>query len=224
MNSLGEFPKQVGGIIPHFFFDAIGRIVPGLYLLAGLAVTTVGPEKLKTTLQSLGVAVAVELGISLFLTAYFVGFFLGPLSYYAIEKLLSRKGWKLDDVRRRYGASAGQDTPFEVGFRARFGLPITDNHQAIIQSSWLCAYTVWGLSPTLGVLTSRWDAEALLARSTAVASLIPLFVCVFRCRLGLALIFLSVGTLALVGYWYHREKQVLGRFDLFLALPGPQSK
>jgi hypothetical protein len=81
-------PKQIGGVIPHFWFDILGRIVPGAFLLVGLF-----SEDWQQSLTSFVHKFAADfpltsssVGFFLLFSAasFFVGHFLGILSYYLI--------------------------------------------------------------------------------------------------------------------------------------------
>lgn len=218
-------PVKVGGVIPHFFFDAIGRIVPGTFLAVALRFAGLRLEVLLPTGQYIekdagSLIVSVFL---LFLVLYFLGFLLGALSYLLVERPWGKwRPWRLEDLRQRFGRAPGDRTILEDLFEQQFGYslaaPKEEQHIRIMNGSWLCAYYVWANSQALGVLTSRWDAEALLSRSTLVGSVFPLAWSLSECKFSHAAAFFLIGLLAYCAYGYHRNKQVFARFDLYLAL------
>jgi hypothetical protein len=92
-------------------------------------------------------------------------------------------------------------------------------HEDVVQASCLCSHHVWTSSQHLGVLTSRWDAEALWSKSFLMASVV-LAVWSWHDHEWLLLVIFCLFSLgAFLSYRYHRRKQVFGRFHLLLALP-----
>jgi hypothetical protein len=109
-------------------------------------------------------------------------------------------------------------------FQIQFGSEPKDD--SLNQSSFLCAYYGWKVSPTLGAMQGRWDSDLLAAQSFVLVSLILILVSTAE---GLILsfdLFLKVWLVVLVfilwgsclAFSYHRKKRVYGRFGLFLAL------
>ena len=240
---------RVGGVFPWFFFDAIGRIVPGMYLIAVVILESVSPDQVKALLalpQGSVTGFATSL-VLLLIASYFMGFVLGPLSW-LLEKLVWWSPWSIAKVRKWYGLSEETVAPVEqcIETHLRFSIaekkqdpktevPKTEDSktrdlktedQRIRSASRLCQFFVYDASYQLGLLSTRWDAEALAARNTMAASLVALILSpiltphlyhpVFR---GIYFAFVSVGIyfLSAFVYDYHREKQLMGKFDLFLA-------
>jgi hypothetical protein len=85
---------QIPGIIPHFYYDLIGRVLPGTYLMMGLLALGWNRPELKNVrdlLKSLGVSevnrtlLIFVLSVSLLVfvsSAYLVGFVFGALSFF----------------------------------------------------------------------------------------------------------------------------------------------
>lgn len=246
------FVTRIGGVIPWFFFDVIGRIVPGAYLIAMVTWGTHDLFELKTLINKPGKDV-LDFATSfllLLIASYFLGFLLGPISW-GLEKLFWRSPWSIAKVCKWYGLSEETVAPVEqcIETHLRFSIaekkqdpktedPKTEDSktrdlktedQRIRSASRLCQFFVYDASYQLGLLSTRWDAEALAARNTMAASLVALILSpiltphlyhpVFR---GIYFAFVSVGIyfLSAFVYDYHREKQLMGKFDLFLACVG----
>lgn len=229
---------RIGGIIPWFFFDAIGRIVPGMYLIAVVLLGSLDTNQLKTLLTlPLGGVVGFATSLLLLLiAAYFLGFVLGPISW-GLEKLvwglILRSRWSLAKVRELYGLSPQTPAPVEKCIEDHLCFPIVKKEekltpktedQRIRSASRLCQFFVYDASYQLGLLSTRWDAEALAARNIMAASLVA---CLFpfvtqhawRPIVSLYLI-LTIAVILLLSalvYHYHRKKTVMGKLDLFLA-------
>jgi hypothetical protein len=226
---LGDFiqlPAKVGGVIPNFFFDAIGRIVPGTYLLAGMLWVGYG-----YTIQSFlsqthdgSVTAVILFSLSLIFLGYIAGSLLGAASYW-LECVLSKtEKWNLAELRKRFGDSATEETQLEKVFRQRFGFRILDDHERIEHCSWLCVFLVWAENPHLGSMAGRWDAEALSARSVATASLVISLEILLLAHWYYSLGFLAICCFAVMNYRYHRGNRLWGRFRLFASLPSYTTK
>ena len=243
------FVTRIGGVIPWFFFDAIGRIVPGMYLIAVVILGSVSPDQVKALLalpQGSVTGFATSL-VLLLIASYFMGFVLGPLSW-LLEKLVWWSPWSIAKVREWYGLSEKTPAPIEecIETHLRFSIaekkqdpktevPKTEDSKArdlktedqrIRSASKLCQFFVYDASYQLGLLSTRWDAEALAARNTMAASLAALILLpILTPHLyhsifpGINLAFISVGIYfpSAFAYDYHRKKALMGKFDLFLA-------
>jgi hypothetical protein len=198
-----EVPKlsEWSGIIPHFHYDVMGRIVPGAYLLIGafwlLALDgIVAPIKLSLSATSV---------VLLLVSAYALGFIMGPLSHFLFNWLCHFRETDIPAYARP--AFAGDDFK---GLTAQ-------------QKSELAFYTLWLCAPQLAIMCSRWDAEAFAARQFGTATLL------LALRMGYMMIvgpptdhprlLLSVTMLmvAMCAYQfrYSRRKGILGRFIMF---------
>jgi len=235
--SESENEPKVLANIPFLFYDVIGRTFPGGFLLLGsvLSLWYVLPiwdsfvcflAVARVSELSTGAATVV-IGTSLLVFAIistFLGFFvLSPLSNLLVEKLWSRCApLTLEGM----GEFLGTDNlPFLLTqFKIQFGSEPSD--ESLNRSSFLCAYFIWKVNPSLGVMQGRYDADLLAAQSTVLASLI-LFVgtLIERFRLGpdqfLTLWLAVLGTTVVgsfLAFEYQRKKRVYGRFGMFLAL------
>jgi hypothetical protein len=92
-----SLPSQALGVIPHFFYDVIGRIIPGTFVIISLFEMFGLPSQLKFLTQLATptkdlTAYLIFLGASWFLVmivaGYFVGFMLAALAYEMCEKWL----------------------------------------------------------------------------------------------------------------------------------------
>ena len=164
--------------IPHFWFDAIGRIVPGAFLLTGLLGEYYGDQLVSnfkssqfTILKALLADSAVLLLVGLFsfiVAAYLTGFLLGSLSYWCVE-------WVFD----RFWPFNMNDVPQSIHelLKRRGKLPCGSNkralHRQIVRARNFCGNFLWTQPKALQIalLISRWDAEALASRSIALAAM-----------------------------------------------------
>lgn len=156
---------EVGGLIPNFWFDLIGRIVPGSYMLFGLFLIGWDVEPLKRTWEYLGryTTVGPPVAFLLFLlAAYFIGLLLGALGYRSIRnrvlkgRIFSPKDFpeNVNTMLKRYGINS------DVEYNSRKVRNVRD----------YCSYFIWDKNPALAVLFSRADAEALAGSAIALAS------------------------------------------------------
>ncbi len=222
-DSIHETTTEVGGVIPHFFFDAIGRIVPGMYLATGMLLLSGGPalNYVKARIES-GATGLVATFLFLLVVCYFIGFILGSLSFILVEKPWGMfRPWSMENLRDWYGLPAGEKSTLEDAFKIQFGWEIHQDKGKqeieIARASQICAYFAWHMSFNLGIMASRWAAEALSARSISLGSLILLAYSLWVRDPWSVLTFFVIGLGALWAYAYHRKKDLLGDFDLFLA-------
>lgn len=218
---------KVPGIIPHFFFDAIGRIVPGVFLLVGLAWTRpelrdklFSPWSTDERVSSWSGTGLVLFFLIFLIASYFLGFLLGSLSQPIVEKGVFAWLLPLDLkwLRRWMGVQQGKARVEDV-YEGVFGGALADDCALLYRQSWLCAYYVWQNNQNLGLMGSRWDAEALSSGSIVLASAILILVTPEWCVEWIKLVVFGVILVgALFGYSYHRKKRLVGRFDLFLAV------
>jgi hypothetical protein len=219
----GEEAGRVGGLIPHFFFDAIGRIVPGSFLIAGWLFegwNAPSLSSLKAYIEKFNVSGPAVAFMVCLVASFIIGFLLGAVSF-IVEKIWSwLRPWRPAALRKRYTGIDGKFSRLEETLREKLGLAFPSgerDHQSIHELSWLCAYYVWGANTNLGVLTSRWDAESLASRSLFVSSLGLATYALYLSHWGSMAFFGCCAIASFLAYNYHRKKQVFGRFDLFLA-------
>jgi hypothetical protein len=242
---------QVGGIIPHFYFDVIGRILPGAFFIIGLAILLLpasGLDEFKRSLLPPGkeesgtylifAATVTLFGIALF--SYIVGSLLGSVSYIPFEKCrtMDRRS-VFCDVRGKLSKDLPHPIEEVIGQRLKkyFGVDFFEaetgehgmlKHESLSGLSKLCTYYVWQKNVNLGQMTTRWDAENLGNRSVmfgagvlALVRAVQLLRCHDRHYIFLGMM-VSIAVSAFYHYKYLRRIQVLGRFFLFLAVSGPE--
>lgn len=221
-------PGQIAGTIPLFFYDLIGRIVPGAVLILGVMVYVrrdllvnwlSGLQQVFPKDSTAGYAAAIIL--LFFAFAYFCGVILASLSYLAIENISKRIfPLNLKTFADHYELGLSNDLPKR--FRHHFGVSL--NSGSIDRASALCAFYVWRKDSNLGLITARTDAELLGARSLVLVSLILLVLPFFHYWTGwppftwtwagcLTVILWS----GILTFRYLREKRVFMRCALFLA-------
>jgi hypothetical protein len=182
--------SQVGGIIPHFYYDVIGRILPGAFFILGLAALYYPRDDLSLLKSMFAPPVSEHSGayliftgtlllFSLALSGYIVGSFLGSVSYYPFERFRGfRRRLGLADLngatvfRALRGGVYNDESPhpgeaeilkrFENHFGVKFG---TNPEEPLSECSRLCSYFVWARNVSLGQMTARWDAECLASRN-----------------------------------------------------------
>jgi hypothetical protein len=189
----GPSAAQISGIIPHFHYDVIGRILPGVFFVMGLAVLFL-PDTVVTALkctfappksEQSGPYLIFLLSLILLLVvpaAYVVGAFLGSLSHFPFEQ------WHWSMWLFRFPALTGtvvlatlRPNPSETEssekgqesehglqkvFGDHFGVGINErNSETLVEQSRLCIYYVWTRNVSLGQMSARWDAEALASRN-----------------------------------------------------------
>jgi hypothetical protein len=219
---------RIAGTIPLFFYDLIGRIVPGAALILGLLIYVrrdllinwlSGLQEVFPKDSTAGYAAAIIL--LFFSIAHFCGVILSSLSHLLIETI-----WKpffplnLRTFSKHYGLSDGPG--LQSTFRRCFGVSLGEG--SLDRASALCAFYVWRKDSNLGLLTARADADLLGARSLVLVCLILLGVPLFHKWTGgpaatwawfacLSLILVS----SVLTFNYLREKKVFMRCALFLA-------
>jgi hypothetical protein len=232
--------STVAANIPFLFYDVIGRMFPGGFLMIGACLswdhflplycfdTYLKQTKISET--SVGFAtLALSLAILVFaVTSTFLGFILAALSNLFVEKLMRYfSPYDLDGLRDFLGI---ENIAFlETQFLNQFGaMPMDDS---LNDSSFLCAYYCWKFNPTLGAMQGRWDSDLLAAQSFVLVSAILIAMGAWEGRVVGLDLFLEVWLTVLVlifcgsflAFKYHRKKRVYGRFGLFLTLAGPPS-
>lgn len=249
MGAEGDVPKQVSGIIPHFWFDILGGIVPGAFLLVGLF-----SEDWHQSLTSFVHKFAADfplttqsVGFLLLFSAasFFVGHFLGVLSYYFIALPVAflspiKKGSvcepdnlplpeMLKTCMKRFAsesnkssASSGSEGAGAAPAPATSKIDQFRTHKAIAKQSEVIAHWLWIRSPDLAIILSRWAAEALGGRSVALVSAI-LLMSKWRCLSWpicaslLILFFCGVAT-----HYHYTNKKITNAFYFSTMLePNP---
>ena len=148
--------------IPHFWFDVIGRIIPGVFLLAGLAEMHSKSElAFDLTVLVTQSATVVVVGLFLFIAAaYIAGFLLASLSFWTVEYLT--------DCVKPFQIKEIPDSVKEYAKRLRGSQP--ENARRIRD---FCGNLIWTRPEALqiAVITSKRDAETLASRSLALSAL-----------------------------------------------------
>lgn len=243
---------RIPGIIPHFFYDLIGRILPGAYLILGVLIILWQEDGISNSVpkylfepgvldKATGLLVMLlTVGLLLFLaSAYLVGFLLGAVSYYVERFCNVWRPMTLDQLLESFNLSERIRAGLREAFRQQFSFDLEgpdsgSSFREMTETSALCSYYVWAKNPNLGYMTSRWDAEALASRSVLVASL-ALFIirlvqvliwrhCTGLFKPGLLLVFFLIASGAACAYRFQRRKQIQGRFSLFQALHATSHK
>lgn len=225
--------ERIAEKIPLFFYDLIGRIVPGAVLMLGLLVyrehnillNEFDLNKIFPQNASSGYAIAMLL--LFFACAYFCGIILSSLSF-----LITESYWEcISPLNQR--TFADHYNVEHGGLQNRFehyiGLKLQDG--SLEKPSALCAFYVWRKNPNLGIITARSDAELLGARSLVLVSLILVVIPLFHCWTGGPpqswMWVLCTGIIlfsCILTYNYMRKKRVFLRCALFLAVTEPVKK
>lgn len=225
--------SKAGGLIPFFFYDVIGRILPGAFLIVCVLIALRGGRSLyswPSLLQSVfpkdssgGYSAVVVL--LFFGTAAFLGLMLGSLSH-VVEGPWQR--WisplNLCGLSKYTGASDLEK--LKLRFRTQFGSELTDEN--LNDVSFLALYHVWNADPNLGAMSSRIDSEHLAARSCILVSLVStlyawlgLAIRCFRSDTpadwvwAVSILFILIGSG--ITFDYSRKRRLYGRFQLFLV-------
>src|SRR6266478_4249041 len=152
-------------MIPHSWFDILGRIVPGAFLLVGLF-SEDRPQSLTSFLHKFAADFPLtthSVGFFLLFSAasFFVGHFLGVLSYYLIawpvafiwpvkkESIRPLSELPLPEMLKRCMEGFTPESSDHPRIRA---------HNMIAKQSEALAHWLWIRSPELAILVSRWSA------------------------------------------------------------------
>jgi len=223
--------KETGGLIPLFFYDVIGRILPGAILMFGVLLyldpqsLLTWPKPLVDTFPKDSTAGYTFAALLIFFgIAHLLGIVLGSLSFSVLENL-----WKwpfeLNICRLQKHLGLTSTTVLETRYKAHFGSPLPKG--SLNGPSFLCSYYVWRINPKLGLITARADAELLAARSLLFAILLLSVMPVlgqwvkefpphvwWHWELSLAPFFIASAL-----YFHHsRKKRVFDRFALFIVV------
>jgi hypothetical protein len=225
---------HVIGNIPFLFYDVIGRMFPGGFLLLG-SILSFWPllpsgdtiacflKDAKIADVTAGLATLV-VGIALLVFAVvssFLGFIVAPLSNVVVEKLWRKcSPYTFENMSKFLG---NDNLGFiKAQFQIQFGSEPWEG--SLNESSFFCAYYIWRVSPSLGAMQGRQDADLLAAQSfTLIALVLALATLVVGnwSDLGVWLrfaFFLTILAGSFLAFAYHRKKRVYGRFAMFLAL------
>lgn len=224
--------------IPYLFYDVIGRMMPGAYLITG-AILCWLPffhwEKVASFLKDIG-AMGMSGGLAAALVATgllflafvssFLGFLLGSLSNVIVEQGL----WHWAPLSRSGLVEfLGIESVRSLNERFKIQFGSDPSQDSLNRSSFLCAYYIWRSDFNLGEMQGRLDAELLAAQSSVLVSgallaivLLEVFFWGLSTYFSVWLAVLIVISLASgMAFKYHRKKRVYSRFALFLAVTDP---
>ncbi len=213
-----EQQSTMAANIPFLFYDVIGRMFPGGFLIMGAFLSSLRFLPFYC-LDSFGLSALIFAAISSFL-----GFILGALSNLLVEKMIWGHYWpfNLDRLSKFLGI---ENIAFlKTQFQLQFGSEPKDG--SLNESSFLCAYYGWKINPNLGTMQGRWDSDLLAAQSFVLVSVVLIAMAVMEGFIVDFDLFLIVWLIVLaiifcgscLAFNYHRKKRVYGRFGLFLAL------
>jgi hypothetical protein len=198
---------KYAGVIPHFWYDIIGQMVPGSFLLVGMWSLGISNTKaecfVKTYLTNNSDLRFIPLLITLAVVAYFIGGILGPFSHLLIQEPF----WK-------WFPTAIPATTVEH-LRPIFGPMKNENDIKMVRDQ--CSWVVWKRAPDLAMIFSRWDAMALSARSIALSSAGLLVYSIAKCYGAASVTLLIVSIGSLLSFNHFRGKALTSRFEM-LAL------
>jgi hypothetical protein len=232
--SESETPERTDIKIPFFFYDIIGRILPGSFLILGTIITfrghtifswiakkAEGEIKIETGVAALVLGVVVILFVG---SSALVGMMLASVAHVILGWVWSRIH-KLNFANMLKFLNTGDVPAFREHFERHFGNIDLEDPKQFKGASILCSYYVFCASQGLGTLAARHDAEALSAQSVVLASFILAMTTLTRLSHKDEVVFLhgwlvvlgSVFVGAVLTYDYHRKKKVYSRFGLYFA-------
>jgi hypothetical protein len=222
MGEVEGLPQKVGGVVPYFFYDLYGRILPGLFLWCGLIAAwwqTPVVQRFVCAVRGLS-ATGWAFGSLMALAACFLaGFLLSDLTRITLWKLV--RPISIKQVRGYFGTPADQKSALETAFESYFGFPMTraiEEDQDLIWAARLCEFVIVSQNPAMDSVLTRVAAEELLSRSLMVASsiLAPISAC--HGTLVASVAYVVIGYLSFSSYKHYRQKGFRERFQTFYAL------
>lgn len=220
MSELESLPQKVVSVVPYFFYDLFGRILPGLFLLCGVFLAWRHSSRVQWFLEQAQRARAAEWvvgGVILVAGSFLSGFLLSTVSR-ALWKL--RIPISLATLRDHFGSPAAAESSIETAFRAHFGFGLdhrTEEKTYLVFCSRLCQLAVASRHPALDSASVRVDAEELLGRSLCAASFILLLLTA-ALRQWIAFAYTVIAVLSLLSSRHYRAKGIRERFQMFLVL------
>jgi hypothetical protein len=206
-----ELPEAggAGGIVPHFYYDILGRIVPGVYLLVACHWLI----QLGGKAPSLGNSLSLTAIVTTAVAAYLTSFVIGPVSYLLFDWLIRFDKNDVNEIK---------DILDKNGIAHPVGGQKKDIHDSFVTQSELCGYTLWLRAPQLAIICSRWDAEAFTARQIGTITIILFGITAWMTFSGNrpdhAWIALVLGVFVTVSsaqhFRYSRRKAILARFRM----------
>jgi hypothetical protein len=168
---LGLVTGRLAGSVPYFFYDILGRVFPGLFLLGGLVLTFKGSQFLQ---QSFGQVRLLELllgGTAFAALCFLAGFTLDAVGRWIFHFMRPR--YVLSALRHQYGSPADQESQLETAFKTYFGFSLgytSEDPEYLATCGRLCRLVVAASDSALDSQLARVDAEECLSRALAVAS------------------------------------------------------
>lgn len=228
-----ESPVGVAGLVPHFFFDLIGRILPGAFVIIATWVIF-RPNRASDVVGKIwasffnspkdagpSAAMGLLLFLALIAASYFVGLYMGSLSHFFIERIIWKRKWpwSLDQIPSPFKVDPGTMEIRYCGMSwYSFNGPSTEPYEVVETLARICGMFLWAANPAVGGVTSRWDAEALASRSVALAALVLTVVSLSKCNLCGALVMGLIGVGALMTYHHVRRRHVVGKLEGTICL------
>jgi hypothetical protein len=216
-----DLPTKVPDVgIPHFFFDMIGRIVPGLFLIwclldAGFSVTLADKfDKYLTYFPATGPATAL---VAYVFAAYVLGFLLSSMSYLMVDSIFLAV-WPLKtewtESIRQFLSELGWKDPANCA---------REINRKVIEAKEIATYFIRTHpdAADISLSTSRWDAEALASRSLFLVSLAAGIYAAFRHRGWASCVYGLIAVSALLSFaHYSRGRAIRSRFQMVRVLLG----
>lgn len=232
--SESESPSRTEVGIPYFFYDVIGRILPGGFLVFGVILSWKGLKffndiwnevKQFHSIETGAATLVLGVGVLLFVNvSSLAGSMLASLAHESVGKFWERRRpLNLAGLNTFLGAAV---LPLlQEQFKSQFHSDLTDNQGNLKGASNLCTYHLLKVAPKLGVISARHDAESLGAQSMVFSIVILIAISVLKLCLNPSDTFLkywlAILAVGLIGYGYtfsyHRRKKLYGRFALYMV-------
>jgi len=219
----------LSSFVPHFHYDLIGRIAPGMYLLlCGYWIIKI--IKFKGEVPSLTAAPSFATMVVAVLFAYVVGIIIAPLSNFVFDSLLPFCRFSVKNtpnVVLKAIEQNGWQPPSTT-------LPKRKWNSQIRSLSELSVYVLWQRAPLLAISTSRLDADAFAARQFGMATII--LIAIMAWTLGGTVkghepMFITLAGIVFFCYLqfrYSKRRTIISRFVMLRSLaagspPDPQA-
>ena len=230
MGETTDAPQKVAGLIPYFFYDLYGRILPGLFLLCGLLAefwNVLPAQTLKKGIHNVSASEWI-VGVAVTLAACFVaGLLLSEITRLTVWKL-QRVPVSISELREHFGSGKDEVSVIERAFESHFDFRLDrpgKGGRYLIYCGRLCEFVVINQSPAMDAVAVRVAAEELLSRSLLAASvilflcsLIPLLCSFPPFCLWVTIGYLLIAVLSFSSYRHYNRKAILEKFQSFLAL------
>jgi hypothetical protein len=221
MSELESLPEKVVSVVPYFFYDLFGRILPGLFFLCGVFLAWRHGSRVQWFLEQAQRARAAEWvvgGVILVAGCFLSGFLLSTVSQVL---WVPRIPVSLATLRDHFGSPATEESSIETAFRAHFGFRLDHSSKEktyLVYCSRLCQLAVASLHPALDSQSRRVESEELLSRSLCAASIILLLVSAARGQWTACIAYVVIALLSFLSYRHYRAKGFREKFQMFLVL------